>query len=298
MKYTPPIGGAANDPYVDANPVTGVEGSPVPAAAIEDPQREIVNVIAAASLVPDDANVAQLLEALRAAGVFLTPEQFDNTTKAATTAFVQRAIGNLRGLSSYNVSTALTLSDIGKFVFFYGSTASQVFSFPDASTVAAGAGFFIVNQGTVPMQVAAFGGQTINFNTLSGASSAAALTLDPGDSIFFISNNGAQWNAFGWATNQQFPVDLSANGYQKLPNGLIIQWGSVTTNNSAPSAVTFPIAFPTIVPRISAGIFSATPNTFCNLNGTPPSQTGFTVGIQQYTGSYIAGTAYWIAIGY
>lgn len=64
MKYTQPIGGAANDPYVDANPATGVEGSPVPAAAIEDPQREIVDVITYAQMVPDENNLTQLRQAI------------------------------------------------------------------------------------------------------------------------------------------------------------------------------------------------------------------------------------------
>lgn len=65
MKYNPPIGGAANDPYVDANPATGVEGSPVPAAAIEHHQREIVNVITAAGLTPDAGDLTQLYQAVQ-----------------------------------------------------------------------------------------------------------------------------------------------------------------------------------------------------------------------------------------
>lgn len=65
MKYTPPIGGAANDPYVDANPATGVEGSPVPAAAIEHHQREIVNVITSAGLTPDAGDLTQLRQAIQ-----------------------------------------------------------------------------------------------------------------------------------------------------------------------------------------------------------------------------------------
>lgn len=64
MKYTPPIGGAANDPYIDGNPALGVEGSAVPAAAIEHGMREIVNVISTAGLVPSEANLTQLYTAI------------------------------------------------------------------------------------------------------------------------------------------------------------------------------------------------------------------------------------------
>lgn len=35
-----------------------------------------------------------------------------------------------------------------------------------------------------------------------------------------------------------------ASGYQKLPSGLILQWGSITTNTSSDAVFTFPIAFP------------------------------------------------------
>lgn len=65
MKYVPPIGGAANDPYVDVNPGAGIAGSLVSGAAIERPQREIVAVIAAAGIAPADGDLTQLLQAIR-----------------------------------------------------------------------------------------------------------------------------------------------------------------------------------------------------------------------------------------
>jgi hypothetical protein len=66
MKYNPPLGGGANDSYVDGNQGTGVEGAVVPAAAIEDPQREIMAIIAAAAgLVGTDADLTQLLQAVK-----------------------------------------------------------------------------------------------------------------------------------------------------------------------------------------------------------------------------------------
>lgn len=64
MQYVPPIGGAANDPYVDAQPAAGIEGSAVPAAAIEHPQREIMEVIAAAGLAGSSGDLTQLRQAI------------------------------------------------------------------------------------------------------------------------------------------------------------------------------------------------------------------------------------------
>lgn len=65
MEYVQPVGGLANDPYLDANPVGGIEGSPVPAAAIEHPMRELVALITDAGLAPSDASLTQVAAAVR-----------------------------------------------------------------------------------------------------------------------------------------------------------------------------------------------------------------------------------------
>lgn len=65
MKYTSPPGSAdPNAPYVTGNPVTKVKGSPVPAEAVEYPQREIVNAIIAAGITPDNGDLTQLTAAI------------------------------------------------------------------------------------------------------------------------------------------------------------------------------------------------------------------------------------------
>lgn len=66
MKYQQPYGVSdANAAYIDGNPALGVEGSAVPAKAIEHPQREIVNVLVEAGLTPDENNLKQLALAIR-----------------------------------------------------------------------------------------------------------------------------------------------------------------------------------------------------------------------------------------
>ena len=42
----------------------------------------------------------------------------------------------------------------------------------------------------------------------------------------------------------QFVQSLSSNGYQMLPSGLIIQWGSLNVGPNSSATFTFPIAFP------------------------------------------------------
>ena len=42
----------------------------------------------------------------------------------------------------------------------------------------------------------------------------------------------------------QFPNLLAPSGYQRLPGGLIVQWGSSTAINASPTPVLFSISFP------------------------------------------------------
>ncbi len=66
MRYQQPLGADTDAPYIDGNPQNGTPGSPVPAAAIEHTQREIVNLIIAGELVPDPGNLSQLSLAVQA----------------------------------------------------------------------------------------------------------------------------------------------------------------------------------------------------------------------------------------
>lgn len=67
MRYQPPVGATdANAPYAPRNLASGgTTGSRVPAAAVEQPQREIVNAILADGLTPSD-DVTQLAQVIAA----------------------------------------------------------------------------------------------------------------------------------------------------------------------------------------------------------------------------------------
>lgn len=70
MKYNQPYGVTDTDaPYVNGDPSVGQMGSIPPAASIEYPQREIVNMIAAAGLTPDNADLSQLARAVQSSRV-------------------------------------------------------------------------------------------------------------------------------------------------------------------------------------------------------------------------------------
>lgn len=40
-------------------------------------------------------------------------------------------------------------------------------------------------------------------------------------------------------------ADLNGNGYQRLPSGLLMQWGTTALFNATSTTITFPVAFPT-----------------------------------------------------
>ncbi len=95
----------------------------------------------------------------------------------------------------------------------------------------------------------------------------------------------------------EFGASLTANGYQKLPSGLIIQWGTVSVpRNTTASPVAMPITFPT------ASLFAI--GAFANTSDTDNGAVGATVTTSQITirnsaadGDNPADIS-WIAIGY
>ena len=90
------------------------------------------------------------------------------------------------------------------------------------------------------------------------------------------------------------PADLSANGYFKLPNGYIRQWGTYTGNLNGDStrAVAFPIPFPNTclgasVTALQNGV-STTADMSANVKAAPIT-TGFDVYVSGQSGEVING---------
>lgn len=65
MRYNEPFGGITNDPYLDGNPGLGIEGSVIPAAAVEYPQREITNFITKNGFTPSNGDLEQLARSVQ-----------------------------------------------------------------------------------------------------------------------------------------------------------------------------------------------------------------------------------------
>ncbi|MGE0109750.1 MAG: hypothetical protein AB7S81_08340 [Bdellovibrionales bacterium] len=74
-------------------------------------------------------------------------------------------------------------------------------------------------------------------------------------------------------SNLGFSSSLSSNGYQKIPGGLILQWGSGTTNASGILSVTLPTTYPSTHFATVGISVSSTPSEF---TVSDKSLSGFT----------------------
>jgi len=91
----------------------------------------------------------------------------------------------------------------------------------------------------------------------------------------------------------EFVASLGETGYQKLPSGLIIQWGSANYAAGV-RAVVYPIAFPTATRSIQLTLQSSGAGSYSNDATGNISTTGFTA----YQNLPVTSSFFWIAIGY
>lgn len=91
-----------------------------------------------------------------------------------------------------------------------------------------------------------------------------------------------------------FAKSLSTNGYQKLPGGLILQWGTVGSVNVGTSvAFTFPITFP----NTCFGVWE-NPNTSVSGGNNSIAYGWSTTGATVYNGQNSSANVAWFSIGY
>lgn len=172
---------------------------------------------------------------------FVTRPQFESSQRPATTEFVRREIGNLRGQTSVNASLALTADHTGQRILISGTATLTL---PLLSTVPPGTAFLMVAQTGITGTIQASGADSIFIaGELTGS-----FTLSNRSVVFIVAGN-TNWNVdlgdHALTRSPLFGCSLGAAGYQRLPSGLIMQWGAGAAPASGTVTVTFPIAFPT-----------------------------------------------------
>ncbi|KVG83743.1 hypothetical protein WJ36_08900 [Burkholderia ubonensis] len=195
-----------------------------------------------------------------------TPGQFDSSTRLATTAFVQRALGSFQMSASLPVGTTSgSVADIGKY-FTQQGAAAATYALPSTTELPSGAAIGFKVTSNFPLTIQCSGGDVISAN----GQTLSSLTLGTGDDVMLVCPQKGFWFASGSAVvgqSSKFAASLNSNGYQKLPSGLIIQWGSVPNIPAGGSAtVNYPIAFPNSLLSISA-IAGATSTGSSAING-------------------------------
>lgn len=145
---------------------------------------------------------------------------------------------------------------------------------------------------------------------LSGGN-ATAISVNVDNSTIDVNANKVEVKALGITASQiasnavsfikllstDWTSSLGTSGYQKLPSGLYIQWGSTGSIASASSAaVSFPIAFPTACFQVIPGIQSdsAAVTTSTGQWGTGGYST---TGCSIYNRTSVACTFNYIAVG-
>lgn len=116
-----------------------------------------------------------------------TAPQFDNDTSIANTAFVQRALGNLAGLDSYNTSVTLSASQVGKIIEYYGSSDGTCV-LPLSSACPPGATLLIANVSGMSLTVS-----RQSADVLLGVNGATSIVLGGNDTIQ-LTNVGSSTN--------------------------------------------------------------------------------------------------------
>lgn len=181
----------------------------------------------------------------------VTAAQFDNDTSLATTAFVQRALGNMNGINVYSVNTVIPASASGS--WNAANANSVTLTLPLLSACPTGTVMSFYGNDATGTVIATQGGDTLSLGSTGYVSS---MSLGRNDRVAFVNATGAWLAIYGEGAligSTSFAASLAANGYQKLPSGLIVQWGtSAAVNAGASVGVTFPLSFPTAVYSITA----------------------------------------------
>jgi len=122
----------------------------------------------------------------------------------------------------------------------------------------------------------------------------ASALANTGNVAFTYSGGAISANTAG-ATANNWAQTLSANGYQKLPSGLIIQWGNFALPVGSTTSVSFPLTFPNNVWAVTTSQGHSTSYGY-PFAVESLTTSGFTAA-PDCSGGINSGTGYYIAIG-
>ncbi|NNB45517.1 gp53-like domain-containing protein [Pseudomonas chlororaphis] len=239
-----PSVGLVNGRFVDEDPLAGTPGSLIPASWGNSVTQEILGVVQAAGITPQEESNDQLLGALRSSTLFSTPARFDVSRSVATPEFVQRALGNYSSARGISENTQLTIADVG-YSIGLGGTTSYTVTLPDVSTVPSGATISLHCRNSAVVTIASKSGAQIS----PQGAFLDSIVMTNGENAHLVRESGV-WTVYGTASlkySALYGAQLSTAGYQKYPSGLIMQWAMGGTDANGVMSLSLPIKFPNAI---------------------------------------------------
>lgn len=216
-----------------------------------------------------------------------TADHFGYGHTADSDSALLKALGNHSGVIVRSGLVELTNDDLGKLILVEGGAG-----LPPLAAVPPGSCVCFVST-TNGVRITAAAGDRIQFNGREDQLTEV-VTINDGDDIVLVSM-GSTWYAASGTVRLKYSASYragkSAMGYQALPSGLIIQWGSASLAASTTTTLTFPIAFPN-APLAIVGSRRIGTNATFNFE---------TLSATQYRAQNTAPaaeTGNWLAIGY
>lgn len=246
-------------------------------------------------------SMALKYSAVMAGANWLTQPQFNNTDAFATCKFVNDAMGGLRRTAfSLTQGQVITPAMVNSLLYAGGTVNSATLpllsSVPVGSTLtiaAISSSLTLLRQGTDTLWVT------------SNSSLMTSIAVNFGDTLTltaapfgWVCTGGSAMYAYQGNTGV-FASLLTLNGYQKLPSGLIRQWGVVTTDANGLATATLPIAFTTSQLQAGVTYSNGSRNSICpQVAGLTTTQISLFASLST-TGAAAAGAQLkWFAEGF
>ncbi|GMB00447.1 hypothetical protein [Pelosinus sp. IPA-1] len=226
----------------------------------------------------------------------ITASQLDNSKKLATTEFVKKAGLQLAATAQYTAGPiTLSAAQAGQLIDLASGYTGTI-TLPAAASIPDGSIYYFWSGANVAVPVQRSGSDTIYVNN----STVTSINLNSGDSLILMKTGAVgvgAWIAIGGTARlpfiSQFGSSITGNGYQKLPSGLILQWGTAAIVSGG--AVTYPIAFPNgvywFVPAVTAVI------NFNSAYASAAAAPGLASTIVYHGGGTTPYNISWMAIG-
>jgi len=236
----------------------------------------------------------------------------------------EESIGNYKNTSTQiNGPTALTVADTGKVFQLTAAATGATITLPKAIDCEFGSSITLSNNSNGNITIQREG--TTSENIVIQVDILTSLVLPQGYSAVFIKVQESAWHVILGDINllysPAFSKSLTSNGYQKLPGGLIIQWGNTTvtsitetvdaetavdhTHKKASRTINLNISFPTACFCVFANgkdNGSGGEGSELSVGIISTSLSAFQTRITRVTGTNPAGAetadVSWIAIGY